>query len=99
MNKTMDEDERMALELFPDIPASEDEGKGKMTEKRQIELTQDIAQQEPVGWLVFGHNTDCDYYVFGCQAEASDFAVTQRDSAEAETWPMYPLFASSPEMI
>ena len=69
------------------------------TETHHAELTEDISQKDPVGRMVFGHNTDCDYYLFGCVAEASDFAAAQRDSAEAERWPMYPLFAGSPEMI
>ena len=70
-----------------------------MTEKRQVELTKDIRQTEPVGWLVFGHDTECDYYVYGDKLEASDFAAAQRDSAEVESWPMYPLFAAAAEMI
>jgi hypothetical protein len=70
-----------------------------MTEKRQIELTEDISQTEPVGWLVFGNDTELDYYVFANESEASDFAAGQRDSAEADNWPMYPLFAAAAEMI
>ena len=70
-----------------------------MSGNRTIELTGDIEQKHPVGWLVFGHKTDCDYYVFGDEAEASSFAADQRDNAESEEWPMYPLFAGNPELI
>jgi hypothetical protein len=70
-----------------------------MTEKRQIELTEDISQAEAVGWLVFGNDTECEYYVFANENEASGFAAAQRDSAEVASWPMYPLFAGHPEMI
>ncbi len=69
------------------------------TEKRHVELTEDISQSEPVGWLVFGHNTECDHYVFQGEIEASDFAEEQQDRAEAESWPIYPLFAGHPKMI
>jgi hypothetical protein len=70
-----------------------------MAEKRQIELTEDISQTEAVGWLVFGNDTEYDYYVFANESEASDFAAAQRDSAEVDKWPMYPLFAGHAEMI
>ena len=70
-----------------------------MTEKRQMELTEDMSQTEPVGWLVFGNDTELDYYVFANESEASDFAAAQRNSADADNWPMYPLFAGHPEMI
>lgn len=66
----------------------------KMTRKA-IELTDEVDQSEPPGYLVFtAHSVDNDYVVFGCLAAAEHYAADQQEAAEEDGWPIYPLYAT-----
>jgi len=64
---------------------------------KTIELTDEIRDEEPVGYLVFCHDqTVYEYKVFADDREAKTFAENQRDSSDAGEWPIYPLYATHP---
>ena len=73
---------------------------------KNIELTDEIRDEEPVGYLVVRFNqTMQEYDVFRDENAAKHFARNQgEEDGEAEKsppgeWPMYPLYASHPEMV
>lgn len=62
---------------------------------KTIELTDEIDQSEPLGYFVFSvHSTDDDFAVFACRVEAEHYAADQQEEAEADGWPVYPLYAT-----
>ena len=73
---------------------------------KNIELTDEIRDEEPVGYLVFRRNQIVhEYDVFTNEDAAKHFARNQgEEEGEAEKsppgeWPIYPLYASRPEMV
>ena len=65
---------------------------------KKIKLTDEVRQEEPAAWLVFTHDQDVyEYQVFGTREDASVFAWQQTQESGEADWPMYPLWASSPE--
>ena len=71
-----------------------------------IELTDEIREEEPVGYLVVRFNQIVhEYDVFRDEDAAKHFARSQgEEDGEAEKstpreWPIYPLYASHPEMV
>lgn len=64
---------------------------------KTIELTDEIRHEEPAGYLVFCHTqTVHEYKLFGDADSATTFAENERVEADAEQWPVYPLYASHP---
>jgi hypothetical protein len=63
---------------------------------RTIELTDDIRQDEPVGYFVFSHSdTMREYMIFPDLAEAENYAADQQEESCSDGWPIYPLYAGS----
>ena len=64
---------------------------------KTIELTDDIRDEEPVGYLVFCYDqTVHEYKLFGDESSAKTYAENQRTDAGADEWLIYPLYASHP---
>ena len=62
---------------------------------KTIELTDDIRNEEPVGYLVFCNDqTVHEYKLFGSKDDADYFADGQRLDANVAEWSVYPLYAS-----
>ena len=71
-----------------------------------IELTDEIRDEEPVAYLVFRYDqTIHDYEVFVTETSAKERARYQAEKESVAKksppgeWPMYPLYASHPEMV
>ncbi len=65
---------------------------------KTVELTDEVWQEEPVGWLVFSYDQDeFEYKLFCILEDAKEFAWLQIEESEEENWPIYPLWASKPE--
>ena len=69
---------------------------------KSIELTDNIRQDKPVGYLVFcWQPCECDYKVFANLVDAQDMAQDNEVDhyeieAESVHWPIYPLYAAEP---
>lgn len=62
---------------------------------KTIELTDEIRDEEPVGYLVFlKDQTINEYKLLVDEDEARRFAEIQGE--EKGTWPVYPLYATHP---
>ena len=66
-----------------------------------VKLSDDLRQDEPVGWLVFCFNqTIEEYRLFASERDAVDFAREQenaaRDLGEMSDWRVYSLYAGTP---
>ena len=71
-----------------------------------IELTDEIRDEEPVAYLVFRYDqTIHDYEVFVTSTSAKERARYQAEKESVAKksppgeWPIYPLYASHPEMV
>ena len=63
------------------------------TARGTIELTDEILQDEPLGYLVFAAGGDKDFGVFTDLVDAEHYAADQQEESEADGWPIYPLYA------
>lgn len=64
---------------------------------RTVELSDDVRQETPVGFMVFAYEgIDVDYMVFLSEREALDYALDQEERAcfADNSWPIYALWAS-----
>lgn len=67
--------------------------------RKRVLLTEDISQEEPLGYIVFfSKNLDCDYKIFKDLKDAEKFAIVERHKAHLNTAevPIYPLWAGNP---
>jgi len=64
---------------------------------RTITLSENVRQEIPVAFMVFAPaNVEEDYFLFGEEREARDYAMEQEEKANApeDSWPIYALWAS-----
>ncbi len=63
-----------------------------------VELTDDIAQDEPVAYLVFCHQScpTCEYRVYAAERAHENAELWQEGDFGGPDWPVYPLYASHP---
>ena len=71
-----------------------------------IELTDEIRDEEPVGYLVFQHDKsvqECNIFLDDTEAKSCACRQAENKNDDKERppgeWPMYPLYASHPEMV
>lgn len=69
----------------------------RIVRPRIIRLSENVRQENPVGFMVFAHkDIDADYYIFPDYQEAQTYAMEQEEKSNVaeDSWPIYALWAS-----
>lgn len=78
----------------PETPT--DKNADMRRDRRIVRLADDLTQREPVGYLVYEDETKTDCFLLD-KEDAMRTAEILAEDNDADSWPIYPLWAGNPE--